>query len=98
MDGVLHHPTTQVAGFFDAVLEKGSDAKQAANWIMGDIAAYLNNQKLGILDTKLTPDTLAELISLIKDATISGKIAKEVQYVLISCGNSWSTTGWLPFR
>lgn len=45
---------------------------------MGDIAAYLKNEKLSINDIKLTPQELAELIASIKGGTISGKIGKEV--------------------
>lgn len=52
--------------------------KQSANWLMGDVAAHLKNIKLTITEAKLTPASLAELIALIKDGTISGKIAKEV--------------------
>lgn len=50
----------------------------AANWIMGDIAAYLKNERLSINDIKLSPQELAELIASIKNGTISGKIGKEV--------------------
>lgn len=52
--------------------------KLATNWIMGDIAAYMKNEKLTINEIKLTPQELAELIASIKDGTISGKIGKEV--------------------
>lgn len=52
--------------------------KLAANWIMGDIAAYLKNERLLINEIKLIPQELAELIASIKDGTISGKIGKEV--------------------
>lgn len=45
---------------------------------MGDIAAYLKNEKLSINDIKLTSQELAELIASIKGGTISGKIGKEV--------------------
>lgn len=69
----------QVSKFFDGVLTAGADVKLAANWIMGDIAAYLKNEKLSIKDVKLSPAALAELIFLIQDGTISGKIGKEVQ-------------------
>jgi aspartyl-tRNA(Asn)/glutamyl-tRNA(Gln) amidotransferase subunit B len=71
-----------VATFFDAVLEKGADVKMAANWIMGDIAAFLKSEKLSISEIKLTPLELADLIALIKDGTISGKIGKEVRCVI----------------
>lgn len=72
----------KVAEFFDATIAKGADVKLAANWIMGDIAAYLKNEKLSIDEIKLTPQELAELIASIKGGTISGKIGKEVKHVL----------------
>lgn len=75
---------SQVAQFFDATITKGADAKLAANWIMGDIAAYMKNEKLSINEIKLTSEELAELIASIKSATISGKIGKEVK-VCIHC-------------
>jgi len=73
----------KVAEFFDATIAKGADVKLAANWIMGDIAAYMKNEKLSIDDIKLTPQELAELIASIKGGTISGKIGKEVKHALI---------------
>lgn len=69
---------SQVAHFFDATIAKVPDVKLAANWIMGDIAAYLKNEKLSINEIKLSPQELSELIASIKSGTISGKIGKEV--------------------
>lgn len=77
-----------VSKFFDEVLKDGADAKSTANWIMGDISAYLKNEKLSINDVKLKPAVLAELISLIKDGTISGKIGKEVLIDLLQKGGN----------
>ncbi|KAK1308023.1 hypothetical protein QJS10_CPA09g01932 [Acorus calamus] len=77
-----------VAEFFDAAVEKGADVKMAANWIMGDIAAYLKNEKLSINEIKLTPQELAALIASIKGGTISGKMGKEVLFELISKGGT----------
>ncbi len=56
--------------------------KLVANWIMGDIAAYMKNEKLTINEIKLNPQELAELIASIKGGTISGKIGKEVRVFL----------------
>ncbi|MEM8642120.1 MAG: Asp-tRNA(Asn)/Glu-tRNA(Gln) amidotransferase subunit GatB [Cyanobacteria bacterium P01_G01_bin.54] len=66
------------AEYFEAAISTGADTKQVANWLMGDIAAYLNSEKLGVNDIALTPANLAELVSLIEKGTISGKIAKEI--------------------
>lgn len=75
--------------YFEATLAAGADAKQAANWIMGDIAAYLNNNKeLSIETLPLTPASLAELVALITDGTISGKIAKDILPELLESGGS----------
>ncbi|MEB3164175.1 MAG: Asp-tRNA(Asn)/Glu-tRNA(Gln) amidotransferase subunit GatB [Prochlorothrix sp.] len=75
--------------YFEATLAAGADAKQAANWIMGDIAAYLNNNKeLSIETLPLTPVSLAELVALITDGTISGKIAKDILPELLESGGS----------
>ncbi|KAF7008683.1 hypothetical protein CFC21_023387 [Triticum aestivum] len=77
-----------VAHFFDSTLERGADAKLAANWIMGDITAYLKNEKLSIDEIKLTPLELSELIAFIKNGTISGKIGKEILVELITKGGT----------
>ncbi|MCL1466425.1 Asp-tRNA(Asn)/Glu-tRNA(Gln) amidotransferase subunit GatB [Argonema galeatum] len=77
-----------VSEYFEATVAAGANSKQAANWVMGDISAYLNNEKLSIAQIALKPDTLAELISLIETGTISGKIAKDILPELFSSGGS----------
>nr|GLL31330.1 glutamyl-tRNA(Gln) amidotransferase subunit B, chloroplastic/mitochondrial-like [Ipomoea trifida] len=69
---------SNIAEFFDATIARGADVKLATNWMMGDIAAYLKNEKLSINEIKLSPQELSELISAIKEETISGKIGKEI--------------------
>ena len=79
---ILHDPPSpfQTAEFFDTVISAGADPQIAANWLTGDVTAALRNIKAAsILDCQLTPLSLAELIKLISDGTISGKIAKEVR-------------------
>ncbi|XP_011029735.1 PREDICTED: glutamyl-tRNA(Gln) amidotransferase subunit B, chloroplastic/mitochondrial [Populus euphratica] len=77
-----------VAKFFDATIAEGADVKLATNWIMGDIAAYMKNEKVSINDIKLVPRELAELIASIKGGTISGKIGKEILFELIEKGGT----------
>jgi aspartyl-tRNA(Asn)/glutamyl-tRNA(Gln) amidotransferase subunit B len=77
-----------VAEYYEATVTAGSDPKQAANWIMGDLAAYLNNNNLSITEIALKPENLAELIQLITKGTISGKIAKEILPELLTKGGS----------
>ena len=60
------------------MLELGASPKIAVNFIMGEIAAYLKEEKKEITDTKLTPENLAELIALIEKNTISNNIGKQI--------------------
>lgn len=77
------------AQYFEATIAAGAPAKQAANWIMGDISAYLNaNPSLAIHDLALTPEALAELIGLIDANTISTTAAKTVLPKLLTEGGS----------
>jgi len=77
-----------VAEYFEGAIAAGAPAKQAANWVMGDITAYLKNEKLAIGEIPLQPQDLAELISLIDTGTISGKMAKDLLPELLSTGGS----------
>ncbi len=77
-----------VAEYFEAAVAANANPKQAANWVMGDIAAYLNANKLGITDIAITPEALAEMIKLIEDKTISSKIAKDILPDILSKGGS----------
>jgi len=77
-----------VAEYFEAAVATGGNPKQVANLIMGDISAYLNNERKSIRDIALKPETLAELVKLIEDNTISTKIAKDILPELLVQGGS----------
>ncbi len=67
------------AGYFEATVSQGASPKLAANWLQGDIAAYVNEHHLSLDRTlPLQPEALAELIQLIENGTISSKIAKDI--------------------
>ena len=57
---------------------------------MGEIAAYLKEQKLSINETKLTPESLVELIGLIEKATISNNIGKQIIVEMMETGEKAS--------
>ncbi|MBN3553084.1 Asp-tRNA(Asn)/Glu-tRNA(Gln) amidotransferase subunit GatB [Fictibacillus nanhaiensis] len=78
--------TKEMADFFEATITAGADAKQASNWIMGEVSAYLNNESKELDQTALTAEGLAGMIKLIADGTISNKIAKTVFKELIENG------------
>jgi aspartyl-tRNA(Asn)/glutamyl-tRNA(Gln) amidotransferase subunit B len=76
-----------VAEYFETAAAT-ANVKQVANWVMGDIAAYLNSNKLIIGEIALKAETLAELVNLIEKGTISGKIAKDILPELLTQGGS----------
>ena len=71
----------ELADFFEATVAAAggdSDAKAAANWVMGDLLGALNKADKDITDSPVNPVQLGGMIARIKDNTISGKIAKTV--------------------
>lgn len=85
-DAMVLTLSKEMSDFFDETLKQGADAKLASNWLMGEVAAYLNSEKVELAETKLTPTNLAGMIVLISDGTISSKIAKKVFKELIENG------------
>ena len=83
--------TKEMADFFEATVDKGADAKQASNWLMGEVSGYLNAESKELKDVALTPDGLAGMIKLIENGTISSKIAKKVFKELIENGGDAET-------
>jgi len=72
-----------MANFFEATVANGADAKLVSNWVTSDIVGYLKSNKLSFGELKLSPKNLAEMINLISNKIISGKIAKEILPELI---------------
>lgn len=77
-----------LADFFDESLNYTSDAKSVANWMMGDLLAYLNANNQELSDVKVTGRGLGEMIGLIEHGTISSKIAKTVFKEMIESGHA----------
>ncbi len=76
--------------FFDKTLELGADAKLAVNFMMGPIAAHLKEEHINITDTKLTPENLAELLTMIEKGTISNNIGKQIIIDMMNDGTQAS--------
>ena len=86
--GVLAAEQT-VADFYEQVA-KASDPKLAVNWMLGDFFAALNRTGKSIEESPVNASGLSELLALIKDSTINGKIAKEVLEDMFETGESAS--------
>jgi aspartyl-tRNA(Asn)/glutamyl-tRNA(Gln) amidotransferase subunit B len=70
--------TRATADYFEAVATHVADKKAAANWVMGELAAALNDSGLTIESAPVTPQQLAGLIVRVADGTINNKTAKDV--------------------
>jgi aspartyl-tRNA(Asn)/glutamyl-tRNA(Gln) amidotransferase subunit B len=75
------------ATFFEAVA-KGRDAKLAANWVTGDLFGALHKLGLGIEASPVSAAGLGELLDLLADNTISGRLAKDVFAAMLETGKS----------
>ena len=77
-----------VADYFEAVARACREPKLAANWIMTELLAALSERRLPVTESPVTPGALAELVTLIANDTISGKIAKRVFAEMLDSGTS----------
>lgn len=67
-----------VADYFESTTKVCGDPKLAANWVTVELAGQLNKEGVEINDSPVKAEELGNLIKRIQDATISGKIAKQV--------------------
>ena len=67
-----------LADYYEEVVRLCAKPKAASNWVMGDVLRFLNEEKREIKSCPITPVALAEMISLIDEGIISGKMAKEI--------------------
>lgn len=76
-DNLTSNP--DIADYFEETVKiANANAKICANWIMGDLSASLNKKNIPIKNSPVSAKMLGDLINLIIDKTISGKIAKTV--------------------
>ncbi len=68
----------ELADYFEICVAKFYSPKQICNWVMGPVLGLLNAEGKTIHDTPVSAEQLAQLVQLIEDAVISGKIAKTV--------------------
>ena len=73
-----------MAEYFEEVKDVCGDAKQAANWVQGELSGALNRDNLSIDQSPITARQLGELVARVIDDTINGKAAKQVFQALWS--------------
>jgi len=78
---------SKLAAFFEAVAERGTDAKLASNWVQGEFSARLNAEEKTVADSPISGSQLGDLVVRIADNTISSAGAKKVFEALWSGEN-----------
>ncbi len=70
--------TREFADYFETAAKKSGQPRAVYNWMIGDLTRFLKKDNVTITQCKIDPVQLGQLIQLIEDGTISGKIAKDV--------------------
>jgi aspartyl-tRNA(Asn)/glutamyl-tRNA(Gln) amidotransferase subunit B len=89
--GVLTASVRTADWFEAAAAAYGGDAKKVVNWITADLYGLLNDAGIELWESKITPDSLAALVKLVDDGTISGKQAKSVLAEMFETGDDPAT-------
>lgn len=76
------------ASYYERVVGEKNDPKMCANWVTGELFGALNKIGKDITESTISPENLGELVSLIEDKTISGKIAKQVFEEMLETGSA----------
>ncbi|WP_268912655.1 Asp-tRNA(Asn)/Glu-tRNA(Gln) amidotransferase subunit GatB [Lentilactobacillus sp. SPB1-3] len=77
-DAMVLTQTKEMSDFFDEMVSRGADPKLSANYLQGDVNAFLNDNHVDLQKTDITAENLATMVKLITDGTISSKMAKKV--------------------
>ncbi len=79
--------THELADYFENAATHTKDYKKLSNWILSEVLMVLKEQKLSIDEFSVSPKDIADLLRLIENSTISGKIAKDVFAKMVECGD-----------
>ena len=87
-DAVILTLSPESLSFLDQCLDQYSDAKMVSNWMMGELSRLLNQNNLEISACKFKPADLVQMLKLIDDGSISGRMGKTVFEEMFSSGKS----------
>lgn len=79
--------TIEIANYYEAVAAVCNEPKLAANWVLSEALRVVNENAITLAEFQIQPKRLGALIALIKDKTISGKIAKTVFEEMLTSGD-----------
>lgn len=82
-DATVLTNTIEVSDYYDECAKLTSEYKLLANWIMGDVSAYLNKNGISITDFAIKPNELVTLVNMIAKGEISSKQGKQVFEIML---------------
>jgi aspartyl-tRNA(Asn)/glutamyl-tRNA(Gln) amidotransferase subunit B len=80
--------TRATSEYFETVARVSGNPKMAANWVMGDLMALLKAEGKDVADSPVSAEHIGELVKLIADGQLSGKLAKEIFPKMFSTGDA----------
>jgi aspartyl-tRNA(Asn)/glutamyl-tRNA(Gln) amidotransferase subunit B len=80
--------TRELSDFYERVASTAGDPRAAANWVMGDLMGLLKAENKDIVESPVKPEDLGDLIALIGNGEISGKLAKDIFTKMVAAGES----------
>jgi len=87
-DAAIMVSDKNTADYFERCAGMYENPKIIANWLMGDISAYMRENNVSIKDFKLEPENLSEMLKMIDKGIITGKVAKTLLIEIIQTGKS----------
>jgi aspartyl-tRNA(Asn)/glutamyl-tRNA(Gln) amidotransferase subunit B len=87
-DAQILTATREISDYFEQVVKASGDARAAANWVMGDLAAQLKEAGREITGSPVSAANLGRLIALMGEGKISGKLAKEIFAKMFESGEA----------
>ena len=85
-DAAIMTSDKDMADYFERCAGLYKNPKMIANWLMGDIAAYIRENNISIKDFNLKPEHLSGMLKMIDSGAITGKVAKTLLVEVIQTG------------
>jgi aspartyl-tRNA(Asn)/glutamyl-tRNA(Gln) amidotransferase subunit B len=82
-DAILLTELKEISGYFERLLELGTDPRTASNWLNGPVKTWMNETASHITDFPVAPEKLAELIQLVSQNQISLTVARDPLFHLL---------------
>jgi aspartyl-tRNA(Asn)/glutamyl-tRNA(Gln) amidotransferase subunit B len=89
-DAEILTSTKALGDFYEKAASLYSNSKALSNWIMGELIHYLNENKVGIEDSPISPEKLVGMLKLMDDGIVSGKMAKSIFEKMFKTGKDAS--------